>query len=112
MQIESGFLQPLIGHWLPWLYVDSGLWTAFGLAGNALFGSRFLIQWLHSERQRALVVPPVFWHLSFWGSLVQLIYGLHVDKMPVILGYAFVPVIYARNLRLLRRGQSSKPPQA
>ena len=45
-------------------------WTVVGLAGNALFSSRFLIQWLYSERKGRLVVPPVFWHLSFWGSLV------------------------------------------
>lgn len=101
--MSDGFLAPYFGQWLPWLYLDSVWWTVFGLAGNALFSSRFLIQWLHSERQRQLVVPPVFWYLSFWGSLISLLYAFHVDKLPIILGYLFLPVLYARNLKLLRR---------
>lgn len=101
--MSDGFLAPYLGQWLPWLYLDSVWWTVFGLAGNALFSSRFLIQWLHSERQRQLIVPPVFWYLSFWGSLISLFYAFHVDKLPIILGYLFLPVLYARNLKLLRR---------
>lgn len=104
MQESSGFLQPFLGDLLPWLYVESLWWTVFGLAGNLMFSSRFLLQWLTSERHRRIVVPPIFWHLSFWGSLISLIYAMHVDKLPVILGYLFLPMIYARNLILLRRG--------
>jgi len=48
-------------------------------------------------------VPPVFWYLSFWGSLISLVYAFHVDKLPIILGFVFLPVLYARNLKLLRR---------
>ena len=104
MNEVSGFLQPFLGRLLPWLYRDSGWWTAFGLFGNLLFSSRFVVQWLYSERRRELVVPPIFWHLSFWGSVVSLLYAFHVDKLPIILGYAFLPVLYARNLVLLGRG--------
>ncbi len=104
MSDSSGFLQPLLGPLLPFLYVDSVWWTAFGLLGNALFSSRFVIQWLHSERKKELVVPPLFWHLSFWGSAISLIYALHIDKVPVILSFAFLPPLYARNLVLLKRG--------
>lgn len=104
MSDASGFLQPLLGPLLPFLYVDSVWWTAFGLLGNALFSSRFVIQWLHSERKKQLVVPPLFWHLSFWGSAISLVYALHIDKVPVILSFAFLPPLYARNLILLKRG--------
>ena len=106
--MSDGFLAPHLAQWLPWLYLDSVWWTVFGLAGNALFSSRFLIQWLHSERQRQLIVPPVFWYLSFWGSLISLLYAFHVDKLPIILGYLFLPVLYARNLKLLRRTPRSE----
>jgi lipid-A-disaccharide synthase-like uncharacterized protein len=102
MPDPNGFLQQFLGEQLQWLYRESIYWTAVGLFGNGLFSSRFLIQWLQSERQKRLVVPAVFWHLSFWGSLVSLIYAFHVDKLPVILGYLFLPFIYARNLKLLR----------
>ncbi|HET6433967.1 lipid-A-disaccharide synthase N-terminal domain-containing protein [Dyella sp.] len=107
MPASDGLLQPLLGHALPWLYRDSRGWTALGLLGAGLFSARFLIQWLHSEKARKLVVPPVFWHLSFWGSALQLLYALHIDKLPVILSYAFLPVLYGRNLWLLKRSRSS-----
>jgi lipid-A-disaccharide synthase-like uncharacterized protein len=106
----SGFLQHLTGLHSGWFYRDSHWWTAFGLLGAFLFGSRFIVQWLHSERHKRVIVPPLFWHLSFWGSIVQLIYGFHLDKLPVILGYLFLPFLYARNLRLLRRNH--EPPSS
>lgn len=108
MEEVTGFLQPLIGGYVPWLYVESYIWTVIGLVGNAVFGSRFLIQWLYSEHKKKLIVPPIFWHLSFWGSVLQLLYGLHIDKLPIILGYAFLPLIYARNLRFLKRERAQK----
>ena len=104
---EGAFLQPFVGQWIGWFYVDSYWWTAFGLLGNAIFSSRFLVQWLASEKKKILVVPSVFWHLSFWGSIVMLVYALHVDKLPIILGYIALPLIYGRNLVLLRRQPSS-----
>ena len=99
----GGFLQPFFGQWLDWFYHDSYWWTVFGLIGNAIFSARFVVQWLSSEKQKKLVVPPIFWHLSFWGSLVTLVYAFHVDKLPVILGYVALPFIYGRNLVLLYR---------
>lgn len=103
---EAGvFLKPLIGSVVPWLYYDSQWWTAFGLFGNLLFSLRFIVQWLHSEKRKELVVPGIFWHLSFWGSVIALIYAFHVDKLPIILGYFFLPILYARNLVLLARGK-------
>ncbi|MCB9378953.1 MAG: lipid-A-disaccharide synthase N-terminal domain-containing protein [Holophagales bacterium] len=109
MTDSSGFLQPYLGGALPWLYVDSYLWTVFGLLGNAIFSSRFLIQWLYSERRKQLLVPPIFWHLSFWGGTISMIYALHIDKLPVILSFGFLPFIYFRNLVLLRRGRPETP---
>ena len=108
MNGTEGFLQPLLGRTMPWLYRDSLYWTAFGLVGNVLFSSRFLVQWLLSERHRKVVVPPIFWHLSLWGSVISLVYALHIDKLPVILGYLFLPLLYGRNLALLRRERRAR----
>lgn len=82
------------------------MWTCVGLIGGFLFSSRFFIQWLRSERKGRIVVPSAFWHLSFWGSLVSLTYAVHLDKLPVILSYAFLPALYGRNLWLLRKSRS------
>ena len=46
------------------------LWLAFGLAGQALFASRFVVQWINSEIEGRSVIPKAFWHLSIAGSLV------------------------------------------
>ncbi len=102
----EGFLQryfePIFGDWL---YVDSHVWTLVGFLGAGIFGSRFFLQWLQSEKEGRLVVPWYFWHLSFWGSTLNLIYFVHLDKAPLILGNCFLPLLYARNLVLLHRGK-------
>jgi lipid-A-disaccharide synthase-like uncharacterized protein len=103
---EAGhFLQPAMDGWLPWLYVSTWWWTAVGFAGNILFGSRFIMQWLESEKKKSLVVPAYFWHLSFWGSVLNLFYALHLDSAPLLLGVGALPFIYGRNLVLLRKGK-------
>jgi len=98
-------IQQLLGAHFAWLFHDSVAWTCFGFLGTFLFGSRFVVQWFHSEKHQKIVVPPVFWHLSFWGSLVSLVYAVHIDKLPVIFGLIFLPFLYARNLVLLRKGR-------
>ena len=100
------FLQPYLANVAPFLYWNSYWWTALGFAGNILVSSRFFVQWLASERKQELVVPASFWHLSFWGSVINLLYVIHLDSAPLILGVAALPVIYGRNLVLLRRKQA------
>ena len=97
----QSYLEPIFGEWL---YVDSHWWTVIGFLGAGIFGSRFLLQWLQSEKERRLVVPWYFWYLSFWGSTLNMIYFIHLDKAPLILGNCFLPILYARNLVLLHRG--------
>ena len=98
---SEGFLAPVIGHYIPWLYFSSLWWTVLGYLANITFSGRFVLQWIHSEKARKVVVPKIFWHLSFWGSLMNLIYAFHTDKAPFILGLCFLPFIYGRNLYLL-----------
>jgi lipid-A-disaccharide synthase-like uncharacterized protein len=82
---------------------DAPHWIAIGLAGQAAFFSRFLVQWIASERAGASVVPRSFWYLSLVGSVVLLVYSIH--RREPILALGFVPnvVVYLRNLALLRR---------
>jgi lipid-A-disaccharide synthase-like uncharacterized protein len=101
----EGFLAPVLSPYIPWLYLESGWWTFFGTLATITFSGRFILQWIHSERARKIVVPALFWHLSFWGSVLQLIYLVHCDKAPLIFGYCFLPFLYGRNLYLLYRHQ-------
>jgi lipid-A-disaccharide synthase-like uncharacterized protein len=104
MNNPGTFLEPWLVAMAPWLYTSTWWWSFVGFAGNILFGSRFVLQWLASEKKGSLVVPGYFWHLSFWGSVLNLLYAFHLDSAPLILGAAALPFIYGRSLVLLRRG--------
>lgn len=82
---------------------DTPFWLAFGLMGNAAFASRFLVQWIASERAGESVVPKAFWYLSILGSLILLIYAIHVKNLVFTLAYLPNCIVYIRNLVLIRR---------
>lgn len=76
-------------------------WALVGWAGQAIFGSRFIVQWLASERQKKSVIPVSFWYLSILGSLLLLAYGFYVKQPVYIAGYLLNSVVYVRNLHLI-----------
>lgn len=78
-------------------------WILIGLAGQACFAGRFLLQWLVSERRRQSVVPIGFWYLSLGGATILLCYAIYRVDPVFILGQAFGFVVYIRNLALLHR---------
>ena len=80
---------------------DTALWITIGLAGQALFSARFIIQWLASEKARRSVVPKAFWYFSLGGSAVLLAYAIHRVDPVFILGQAAGFAIYLRNLWLI-----------
>ena len=47
-----------------------------GFCGQALFASRFIIQWIASERKKRSHIPVPFWWLSLFGGAIVTIYGL------------------------------------
>lgn len=74
-----------------------------GFAGQGLFASRFLVQWIASERRKESVIPLAFWYLSLGGAAVLFAYAF-IRRDPVfMLGQATGTVVYLRNLALLRR---------
>lgn len=84
------------------LILDS-FWTAFGFVGQAIFTGRFVVQWLHTERQKRSVMPRAFWYLSIVGSLMLFVYASAVVDPVIMLGQSLGLVIYSRNLILLQR---------
>ena len=55
-----------------------------GFAGQGLFASRFIIQWLYSEKKGESLIPIAFWHLSVFSGLGLLTYTIF-RKDPVII---------------------------
>jgi lipid-A-disaccharide synthase-like uncharacterized protein len=57
--------------WFTWEHV----WLLIGFAGQALFMSRFIVQWWASEKAGRSVVPVMFWYFSVGGGIVLLVYA-------------------------------------
>src|SRR5215813_9902140 len=83
-----------------WL-TEENIWILIGFAGQALFMSRFLVQWLASERAGRSVVPVMFWYFSVGGGVVLLVYALYKKDPVFISGQALGLIVYARNLWLI-----------
>lgn len=77
------------------------LWVTVGFLGQAMFGSRFLVQWLYSEKHKESLIPNAFWFLSIGGGVTLLSYAIWREDPVFIMGQAFGLLVYARNLRLI-----------
>lgn len=82
---------------------DNVIWFAIGFLGQAFFFSRFLVQWIASERAGRSVVPMSFWYLSFGGGIVLFAYAVHLGDPVFIIGQSTGAIIYLRNLYLRQR---------
>jgi lipid-A-disaccharide synthase-like uncharacterized protein len=93
---------------------SANVWLVIGFGGQALFASRFLIQWFKSEMVGRSIVPVSFWYFSIAGGLVTLVYAVHVgkDALPFLMGQAGGLVVYARNLFLIFRERKASAPAA
>jgi lipid-A-disaccharide synthase-like uncharacterized protein len=78
-------------------------WLYLGLVGQVLFGLRFLVQWVASERRGESVIPVYFWYLSLVGSLILLAYAVFRRDPVFILGQVTGLFVYMRNLMLIYR---------
>lgn len=77
------------------------IWLAIGFIGQALFASRFLVQWLKSEKERKSVIPIQFWYMSILGGIVLFLYALYKKDPVFIVGQFAGLFIYCRNLYLI-----------
>jgi len=83
-----------------------------GFAGQALFFSRFLVQWIVSEIQRRSVVPLAFWFLSLGGAVLLLCYGFFRRDPVIVLGQSVGFLVYSRNLVLIYRERRQSSSQS
>jgi len=113
----------LIWHDGKFLGITWNAWKVVGFVGNAVFFSRFFVQWYATEKRKQVVVPQAFWWLSLVGSVILLAYGVfYLRDSVVIFAYAFTWVPYIRNIMIHRRNKAARstcagcgqknPPQA
>jgi len=82
------------------LLTPAYLWLLLGFAGQGVFFLRFIVQWLASEKEKKVVVPKAFWYLSIMGTLIILIYSVHIHDIVFITAQVLSLFIYARNISL------------
>ena len=93
-----------------WLTIDH-VWLLVGFLGQALFASRFIIQWFRSEMVGRSVIPLSFWYCSLSGGVVLLAYAVYKMDPVFITGQATGLVVYTRNLILIFREKRGAHPE-
>lgn len=94
--------------WLGAQNSTDAIWLGIGFAGQIAFTSRFLVQWLASERKKDSVVPTAFWWFSLAGGLTLLSYAIHKRDPVIVVGQAFGVLIYLRNLILISEARRTR----
>tara|TARA_B100000965_G_C19283860_1_gene622787 strand:- start:267 stop:563 length:297 start_codon:yes stop_codon:yes gene_type:complete len=79
-----------------------------GFAGQGLFASRFIVQWIYSEKKGVSSIPIIFWYLSIFGGIGLLTYAIFRKDPVIISGQLFGIFIYLRNLILIYKKKNEK----
>ena len=80
-----------------------------GLLGQVLFFSRFLVQWIASEKKGRSTIPLSFWYLSIGGGGLLLVYAIWRRDPVITLGQLVGLFVYVRNLMLIHRHKTAQP---
>lgn len=91
------------------LLTTQNIWLIIGFAGQFIFGARFVIQWIASEKSKMSIIPEVFWYISMLGSLVLLAYAIYKKDPVFIAGQSLGMIIYVRNIVLINRNKAKQP---
>ena len=84
------------------------VFLVIGFVGQGIFASRFVIQWIHSEKKGESSIPVIFWYLSIFGGLGLLTYAIFRKDPVIITGQLFGILIYTRNLILIYKKQNNE----
>lgn len=87
-------------------------WVVLGLSAQIAFASRFLVQWIASERAGRSYIPVAFWYLSIAGGVLLLAYAIYRQDIVFILGQSSGLIVYIRNLVLIHREARTADPMA
>ncbi len=82
-------------------FQPAGVWFLFGFFGQFVFFMRFVVQWIASERKKQSVVPLAFWYISLAGSLITIVYAVHIKDPVFTAAFCLNILIYIRNLHLI-----------
>jgi lipid-A-disaccharide synthase len=78
-------------------------WLVAGVVGQAIWGTRFLVQWWCSERAGRSYFPAGFWWFTLAGSVGSILYTAQLENPVFLVGYLPTPIYPIRNLMLERK---------
>ena len=81
------------------------IFLAIGFVGQGLFASRFIVQWIYSEKKGKSAIPLIFWYLSIFGGIGLLAYAIFRKDPVIITGQSFGIFIYLRNIFLIYKNK-------
>ena len=84
------------------------IFLCIGFVGQGLFASRFIVQWIYSEKIGNSAIPVIFWYLSIFGGLGLLTYAIFRKDPVIITGQLFGIFIYLRNLILIYKKKNKE----
>ena len=85
------------------LTMVESIWLCIGFFGQGLFFSRWVVQWIASERKAESQIPLAFWYMSLAGGLIVLSYAIYRQDPVFIIGQGTGTFVYLRNLMLIHR---------
>lgn len=85
-------------------------WELTAFVGEAIFGGRFVLQWIVSEYKKKSHVPVAFWYMSIIGSMILAVYAIHIGTPVLIAAFTLQIGIYARNLVLIKKHRKAQHP--
>lgn len=74
----------------------------FGFFAQFIFFLRFVVQWWESEKKGESTIPPMFWYLSVFGTILILIYSIIRKDIVFSVASSLNMLIYLRNIALLK----------
>ncbi|EOZ95232.1 Polymyxin resistance protein ArnT, undecaprenyl phosphate-alpha-L-Ara4N transferase [Indibacter alkaliphilus LW1] len=77
-----------------------GFLLTWGTLGQLIFTSRFVVQWVYSEKLKDSVFPVSFWYISTLGALLIASYAIMRNDAVLFIGQGFGLIVYLRNLYL------------
>ena len=83
------------------------VFLVIGFLGQGIFASRFIVQWVYSEKKGESSIPIIFWYLSIFGGLGLLTYAIFRKDPVIITGQLFGIFIYTRNLFLIYKKKNN-----
>jgi len=89
--------------------VLSNPWAAIGFFGQILFFSRWIVQWIVSERKKVSYVPLSFWFISLGGGLILFVYATYRHDPVFMVGQLVGIGNYTRNIMLILKNKRDLP---